>query len=120
MQYVNAYMLSSKFKNVFYMENNNNTFLYNENEILKISCQDEDKNVWSNYIQIQNYDLALKTIPNTNIELKSKVHKLFSEFYFNQKKYELAGKEYALSNENFEHVWKHRRFDYIFKNDKRL
>ena len=104
MQYVNAYMLSSKFKNVFYMENNNNIFLYNENEILKISCQDEDKNVWSNYIQIQNYDLALKTIPNTNIELKSKVHKLFSEFYFNQKKYELAGKEYALSNENFEHV----------------
>ena len=104
LQYANVYMLPYKFKDVFYTENNNMLFLYNENEIFKISCKGEDKYVWSNYIQIQKYDLALNSISNTNIVLKSKVHKLFAEFYFNKKKYELAGKEYALSNEKFEHV----------------
>ena len=104
LQYANVYMLPFKLKNVFYTENNNLLFLYNENEIFKISCKGEDKYVWSNYVQIQKYDLALKCISNTNTLLRSKIHTLFAEFYFNQKKYELAGKEYALSNEKFEHV----------------
>ena len=104
LQYVNAYLLPYKFKDVFYAENTNNIFIYNDNEIFKLSCQGEENYAWSNYIQIQKYDLALKSISNTNIALKSKVHKLFAEFYFNKKEYELAGKEYALSNEKFEHV----------------
>jgi hypothetical protein len=78
--------------------------LYNKKEIWRLSCQDEDKYSWSNYIEIQNYDLAIKSVPNNNYELKAKIYKLKAEKYFEEKKYELAGKEYALSNEKFEHV----------------
>ena len=104
LRYVNVYLLSSKFSDVFYIEFNNNIFLYNEKEILRISCQNEDEYVYSNYIEIQKFDLALKVIPKENKELKAKIHKLNAEFYFDQKKYELAGKEYSLSDEKFEHV----------------
>ena len=104
MRYVNVYILSVKFNDVFYIKDNNNIFLYNQKEIVRISCQDEDKFVFGNYIEIQRYDLALKSIPNTNKELKSRIHKLYAEFLFEQNKYELSGKEYSLSNEKFEHV----------------
>ncbi len=104
LRYVNAYLLSSKFYDVFYIEFNNNIFLYNQKEIVKISCQNEDKFVYSNYIEIQKFDLALKSVPKDNKELKAKIHKLNAEYYFKQKKYELAGKEYSLSDEKFEHV----------------
>ena len=104
MRYVNVYILSVKFNDVFYIQDNNNIFLYNQKEIVRISCQDEDKFVFGNYIEIQRYDLALKSIPNTNKELKSRIHKLYAEFLFEQNKYELSGKEYSLSNEKFEHV----------------
>ena len=104
LQYVNIYKLSSKCNDVFYVEFNNNIFLYNEKEIFRISCYEEDKFVWSNYIEIQRYDLALKTVPKENKILRAKIHKIYAEYYFNQKKYELAGKEYSLSNEIFEHV----------------
>ena len=104
LRYVNVYLLSSKFNDVFYIEFNNNIFLYNENEITKISCHNEDKYVYSNYIDINKFDLALKVIPNENKELKAKIHKLNAEFFFEQKKYELAGKEYSYSDEKFEHV----------------
>ena len=104
LRYVNAYLLSSKFYDVFYIEFNNNIFLYNQKEIVKISCQNEDKFVYSNYIEIQKFDLALKSVPKDNKELKAKIHKLNAEYYFKQKKYELAGKEYSLSDEKFEHI----------------
>ena len=104
LRYVNVYMLSSEFNDVFYVEYNNNIYLYNKKEIWRLSCQDEDKYSWSNYIEIQNYDLAIKSVSNNNNELKAKIYKLKAEKYFEEKKYELAGKEYALSNEKFEHV----------------
>ena len=104
LRYVNAYLLSSKFYDVFYIEFNNNIYLYNQKEIVKISCQNEDKFVYSNYIEIQKFDLALKSVPKDNRELKAKIHKLNAEYYFKQKKYELAGKEYSLSDEKFEHI----------------
>ena len=71
---------------------------------MKISCKNEDKFVYSNYIEIQKFDLALKSVPKDNKELKAKIHKLNAEYYFKQKKYELAGKEYSLSDEKFEHI----------------
>ena len=104
LRYVNVYLLYSKFNDVFYLESNNNVYLYNEKEILKISCQNEDKFVYSNYIEIKKFDLALKTIPKENKELRAKIHRLNADIFFEEKKYELAGKEYSLSDEKFEHV----------------
>ena len=104
LRYVNVYKLSSKYNDVFYIEYNNNVYLYNEKEILRINCFDEDKFVYSNYIEIKKYNLAIKAIPKENKELKTKIHKLNAEFLYGQKKYELAGKEYALSNEKIEHI----------------
>ena len=104
LRYVNVYKLSSKYNDVFYIEYNNNVYLYNEKEILRINCFDEDKFVYSNYIEIKKYNLAIKAIPKENKELKAKIHKLNAEFLYGQKKYELAGKEYALSNEKIEHI----------------
>ena len=57
-----------------------------------------------NYIEIGRFDLALNSISKDDYEKRAIIHKLKADYLYKQKKYELAGKEYSLSNEPFEHI----------------
>ena len=103
-RYVNYYKLSLKYKDMFYNKYKNSLFLYTEKEIYTISLEGEDKQAWSNYIEIERFDLALNEVSKDDNETRAIIHKLKADYLFNQKKYELAGKEYSLSNEPFEHI----------------
>ena len=103
-RYVNTYKLSSKLKDMFYNKYKNSLFLYTDKEVFNLSLEGEDKYAWTNYIEIGNYDLALSEISKDDDDTKAIIHKLKADYLYKQKKYELAGKEYSLSNEPFEHI----------------
>ena len=103
-RFVNSYKITEKFMDMFYNKFKNSVFLYTEKEIYNLSLEGEDKYVWSNYIEIGRFDLALNEIPKDDNETRAVIHKLKADYLYKQKKYELAGKEYSLSNEPFEHI----------------
>ena len=103
-RFVNSYKITQKFKDMFYNKFKNSLFLYTEKEIYNLSLDGEDKYVWSNYIEIGRFDLALNEIQKDDSETRAVIYKLKADYLYKQKKYELAGKEYSLSNEPFEHI----------------
>ena len=103
-RYVNTYKLSSKLKDMFYNKSKNGLFLYTDKEVYYLSIEGEDKSAWTNYIEIGKYDLALNALSKDDDDTKAIIHKLKADYLYKHKNYELAGKEYSLSNEPFEHI----------------
>jgi hypothetical protein len=89
---------------MFYNKFKNSIYLYSNKEVHILSLEGEEKNAWTNYIEIGQYDLALNEVPKDDDERRAMIHKLKADYLYKEKKYELAGKEYSLSNEPFEHI----------------
>jgi len=100
----NSYKLPMRYIDMYFNEFNNNLFLYTEKDIYKLSLENEEKLACGNYVEIGKYDLALNEIPEDEIEIRARIHKIKADSLFKQKKYGLAGKEYAFSNEPFEPI----------------
>ena len=98
---------------IFYHKTMNSLILYTSKDIYKLNLDGEDKYIWENYIEIGNYNLALKSLPESEKALKPKLHKLNAEKLFNEKNYEKAAMEYALSDEIFENIC----FKFLMKNE---
>ena len=96
--------LNEQFIDMFYDEIQNGIFIYNDHHVFKIGLDDEYKYLWIDYVEINNYELALKTITSEDKIMKSKIHKLYAEYLFKEKKYIESAKEYAFSEEIFEDV----------------
>ena len=103
-KYVNSYKLPKRYLDMFFNQFNQTLFLYTEKDIYKLSLENEEKAAWEYYIEIGKFDLALSEVPKDDEELRAKIHKIKADYLFKQEKYELAGKEYAFSNESFEHI----------------
>ena len=103
-KYVNSYKLPMKYLDMFFNQFNQSLFLYSEKDIYKLSLENEEKLAWENYVEIGKFDFALNEIEKDDEELRAKIHKIKANYLFNQGKYEIAGKEYAFSNEYFEHI----------------
>ena len=102
-KYANSYKLPMKYFDLFFNEFNKYLYLYTEKDIYKLSLENEEKLAGGNYIEIGKYDLALNEFQKDD-EIKAKIHKIKADNLFIQKKYDLAGKEYAFSNEPFEYI----------------
>ena len=96
--------LTEQFLDMFYDEILNGIFIYNNNHVYKISLEHEFKYLWIDYVEIGNFELALKTVTNEDKNMKTKLHKLYAEFLYKEKKYIESAKEYAFSEEIFEDV----------------
>ena len=96
--------LTEKFIDMFYDEILNGIFIYNGNHIYKIGLEHEYKYLWIDYVEIGNYELALKTVKTEDKNMKKKLHKLYAQNLFKEKKYLESAKEYAFSSANFEEV----------------
>ena len=96
--------LLTKYKNMFYIESLDRLILSTETNIFYIHIEKESKYIWENYIEIGNYDLAMKYLPREEKELMPKLHRLNAEKLFKEEKYDEACKEYILSDEIFENV----------------
>ena len=103
-RYIHSYKLTTKFIDMFYNKFKNSIYLYSNKEVHILSLEGEEKNAWTNYIEIGQYDLALNEVPKDDDERRAMIHKLKADYLYKEKKYELAGKEYSLSNEAFEHI----------------
>ena len=89
---------------MFFNTNLNKIMIYSGHKIIKISLKHEYDILWKDYIQVGEFGLALDAFPYDDENFKAKLHKLKADYLFNKQEYEEAGMEYALSNENFEHV----------------
>ena len=96
--------LSNKYNDMYYIESLNILVLSTISEIFYLNLINEDKYIWENYIETRNYDLALKYLPKEEKKIIPKLHRLNAEKYFKEEKYDLAWKEYILSDEIFENI----------------
>ena len=96
--------LEEQFLDMYYDEVLNSIILYTPNDVYKISLEQEHRYLWLDYIEIGNYELALKTLSSEDKHMKPKLHKLYAEYLFKQKKYLESALEYAFSDEIFEQV----------------
>jgi hypothetical protein len=86
---------------IFY--NEDSIIIYNKKNIYKIPLDNENENLYEDYIQKGDYKTALLLKKDDKI-LTPSLHKLYGDSLFEQKRYLDAAIEYAFSNEIFEHV----------------
>jgi len=103
-KFINSYKLPIRYLDMFFNQFNQNLFLYTEKDIYKLSLENEEKVAWENYVEIGKFDLALNEVAKDDEELRAKIHKIKADNLFREEKYEMAGREYAYSNESFEHI----------------
>ena len=93
-----------EFLDMYYNKEINKLVLYSKNNIVKISLEHETNNLWKDYIERGEYNLALQYFLSDDPNLMAKLHKLNADFLFKKKEYDASAVEYGLSNENFEHI----------------
>ena len=94
----------TKYIDMYYIESLNMLVLTTTKDIFYLKLENEDKYIWENYIEIENYDLALKYLPKEEQNIIPKLHRLNAEKLFREEKYDLSYKEYILSDEIFENI----------------
>ena len=94
----------TKYNNIYYIESLNRLILSTAKDIFYITLEKEIKYIWENFIEIEDYDLAIKYLPREEKYLVPKLHRLNAEKYFREEKYDEACKEYILSDEIFENI----------------
>ena len=102
--YTKYFKDKDKYLDMFFNPDMNKIILYSSNSIIKLSLDHEYNNLWEDYIQTGDYDLAIQLYQKDDEDFKKRLRKLKANFLFNKKDYESAGFEFALSDENFEHV----------------
>ena len=98
------YFKEEKYFDMFFNPDMNRILIYSTNKIIKLSLEHEFNNLWKDYVQKGDYDLAIQNYPIEDEKFKSQLRKLKANLLFQKKDYESAGLEYTLSDENFEHV----------------
>lgn len=96
--------LEEQYLDMYYDEVLNGIILYTQNDVYKIPLEQEHRYLWLDYIEIGNYELALKTLTKEDKYMRPKLHKLYAEHLFKKKKYLESAMEYAFSDEIFEQV----------------
>jgi len=101
---VHVEYLLTRYNDMYYNKSVNSLILSTTKDVFTLNLDNEDKYIWENYVEIGNYDLALKSLPKEELYLKPKLHRLNAEKLFKEKKYEQAANEYNSSDEIFESV----------------
>ena len=92
------------FLDMYYSQILNGIILYNEKGIYKIPLELEFRYLFEDYIEIGNFATALALLTKDDRNIKPKLHKIYADNLFEKKNYLEAAKEYAFSDEIFEHV----------------
>ena len=101
---IHVKFLEEQFLDMYYDQVLNGIILYTQKDIYKIPLEQEHRYLWIDYIEIGNYELALKTLTLEDKHMRPKLHKLYAEYLFKEKKYLESATEYAFSDEIFEQV----------------
>ena len=96
--------LPHPFIDMYYNQILNGIILYNETGIYKIPLEMEFRYLHEDYIEIGNFATALELVTKEDKRIRPKMHKIYADYLFEQKKFKEAAKEYVFSDENFEHV----------------
>ena len=101
---VHVKYLDEQYLDMYYDEVLNGIILYSATSVYQMSLEQEIRYLWTDYIEIGNYELALKTLTQKDKDMRPKLHKLYAQHLFNKKRYLESATEYACSDEIFEQV----------------
>ena len=97
----------TEYKGVIYNEffscKGGNILLFSKNSLYEIKINDENNDIWKEYLDIGNFSKAILTC-NENIRLIEIINRINAEESFNKKNYYNSSKKYAFSSERFENV----------------
>ena len=101
---VHVEYLLTRYNDMYYNESLNSLLLTTQRNVFILNLDNEDNYIWENYVEIGNYDLAIKYLPKEEEYLKPKLHRLNADKLFKEEKYDKAAENYNLSDEIFESV----------------
>ena len=93
-----------EYLDIYYNKQIDKLILFSKNNIIRISIEHEINNLWKNYIERGEYNIALQNFNLNDENIKAKLHKLNGDLLFKRKDYDASAFEYGLSDENFEHI----------------
>ena len=102
---VHSQNLESEFKGVIYNEFSSDygtVILYSKNQIYKISLKHENLDIWRDYLEIGDYENAIKN--QKDRRLQKRINRINADEFFDNNNYEDSAKNYAHSDEAFENV----------------
>ena len=101
---VHVEYLLTRYNDMYYNESLNSLLLSTQRNVFILNLDDEDKYIWENYVEIGNFELAIKNLPAEEEYLKPKLHRLNAEKLLKEEQYDKAAENYSLSDELFESV----------------
>ena len=101
---VHVEYLLTRYNDMNYNESLNSLLLSTQKNIFILNLEKEDNYIWENYVEIENFDLAIKYLPKQEEYLKPKLYRLNAEKLFKGEKFDEAAENYNLSDEIFESV----------------
>ena len=104
---IHTQYFQTEYKGVIYNEfsscKGGNILLFSKNSLYEIKINDENNDIWKEYLDIGNFSKAILTC-NENINLIEIINRINAEESFNKKNYYNSSKKYAFSSERFENV----------------
>ena len=101
---IHTEFFKEEYLDIYYDKRMKKLILYSNSNIIKISIEHEQNNLWKNYIERGEYNLALQNYTLNDEKIKAKLHKLNGDLLFKRKYYDMAALEYGESDEDFEHI----------------
>ena len=101
---VHVEYLLTRYNDMYYNESLNSLLLSTQRNVFILNLDDEDKYIWENYVEIGNFELAIKYLPTEEEHLKPKLHRLNADKLLKEEQYDKAAENYSLSDELFESV----------------
>ncbi len=90
--------------NMYYDKNTNSIWLVSIRHIYQITIENEDRDVWREYLEIEDYQMALDHCERKGLPEGKKVARLYALNMLENKKYIAAASLFGKSDEKFEEV----------------
>lgn len=89
---------------VYFEQASHSFFAWSNRFVYQILVENEDRDVWKYFIEVNNYIEAIKFCENTNSQAYGKVLGMYAEFLFRDQKYFEAAQTFVRSEKSFEEI----------------
>ena len=89
---------------VFFEQLSNSFFAWSNRFVYQILVENEDRDVWKYYIDVNNYVEAIRFCESTNSPAYGKVKGMYAEYLFKDEKYFEAAQAFVKSEKSFEEI----------------
>ncbi len=89
---------------MYFDKNTNSVWLYSTKQIYQLTIENEDRNSWKEYVEMEDYQQALDYCKGKNMSEAKKVARLYAQNRFDANDFLTSAILYGESDEKFEEV----------------